>query len=125
MLKLKERDLNIFLREYNNALKGNPLTYYSQQIDQKVVFVTEDQGQLVGVVGSVSPNQRNRETLCPFCRKFRKGDEIRFVSIPVIGKKGEYSSIGQYCCSDMVKCNADIEETEALTEFVGYSYKKK
>lgn len=40
----------------------------------------------------------NREYLCAFCRKFRRGDEIVFATTSTPAKNnGEYSSIGQYC----------------------------
>ena len=125
MLKLKERDLDKLLREYNKAVEERPLTYFSQQIDQKIVFITEMDGELVGTVGQVSKNQKNRESLCPFCNRFRKGDEILFATNAYSGKNGEYSAVGQYFCTDYVRCNEEIEDTTVLDAFVGYSLKKK
>lgn len=125
MLKLKERDLDKFLREYNKAVQSGHLTYYSQIIDQKIVFIVESEGELIGTVGQVSRDKRVKESLCPFCRTFRRGDEIIFVTNKRSGRDGEYSTVGQYCCTDYVKCNLAIEDSSAMETFASYNQQKR
>lgn len=40
VLKLKDKALKIFVRGYNAAIVSKNLTYYSQRIDDKLVFIT-------------------------------------------------------------------------------------
>lgn len=126
ILKLKERDLNNFVKAYNAAVSKQPLTYYSQIIDQKIVFLTQIDGEFVGTVGQISKDRRNRESLCAFCRQFRRGDEIVFATTSTPAKNsGEYSAIGQYCCSDYNRCNNSIEDSSVLEDFVSFAMVKK
>lgn len=126
ILKLKERDLNNFVKAYNQVVSRQPLTYYSQIIDQKIVFLTQINGEFVGTVGQITKDRRNRESLCAFCRKFRRGDEIVFVTTSTSAKNNaEYSVIGQYCCSDYNRCNNSIEDSSVLDEFVSFAMVKK
>ena len=126
ILKLKERDLNNFVKQYNQAVSKQALTYYSQLIDQKIVFLTQIDGEFVGTVGQLSKDRRNRESLCVFCRQFRRGDEIVFATTSTPAKNsGEYSAVGQYCCSDYNRCNNAIEDSKALEEFVSFAMVKK
>lgn len=126
LLKLKEKDLKNFVKAYNQAVSKQPLTYYSQLIDQKIVFLTQIDGEFVGSVGQVSKDRRNRESLCAFCRQFRRGDEIVFATVSTPAKNGgEYSAIGQYCCSDHTRCNNSIEDSSVLEEFVSFAMVKK
>ena len=37
----------------------------------------------------------------------------------------EYSSIGQYCCSDYTRCNNSIEDSNTVEEFVRFAMVKK
>lgn len=126
ILKLKDRDLNNFVKAYNQVVSKQPITYYSQIIDQKIVFLTQINGEFVGTVGQVTKDRRNRESLCAFCRKFRRGDEIVFVTTSTsVKNNGEYSAIGQYCCSDYNRCNNSIEDSGVLDEFVSFAMVKK
>lgn len=120
ILKLKEKALNQFLRGYNETAERRPLTYYSQQIDEKMVFLYYQDGQFIGVVGNVSKSQKMRESLCAFCNNFRKGDEIVFVSNTVSSANGDYSTLGQYCCKDTEKCNSSILDPTGLVNFMTY-----
>ena len=36
---------------------------------------------------------------------------------------GEYSSVGQYCCSNYQQCNKDIVDSNKLIEFLSYGKK--
>lgn len=120
MLKLKDKALNSFVKGYNDAVAQRDLTYYSQRIDDKLVFLTQKDGELVGAVTQVSKAQRKGECLCHFCRKFRRGDEILFVTNSARTAKGEYSSLGQSICSDYERCNQDIEDRERVVKFLRY-----
>lgn len=125
VLKLKEKTMNQFLRGYNQMAKSRPLTYYSQQIDEKMVFLYYQDGQFMGVVGNISKTQRRREALCVFCNNFRNGEEIVFVTNAISSNSGDYSSIGLYCCKDTEKCNSSILNTDKLSNFMTYNGKQK
>lgn len=120
MLKLKDKALNSFVKGYNDAVAQRDLTYYSQRIDDKLVFLTQKDRELVGAVTQVSKAQRKGECLCHFCRKFRRGDEILFVTNSARTAKGEYSSLGQSICSDYERCNQDIVDRERVVKFLRY-----
>lgn len=120
MLKLKDKALKSFVSGYNTAVATKDLTYYSQRIDDKLIFLTQQDGELVGAVTQVSKSQRNGECLCHFCRRFRRGDDILFVTNSARTAKDEYSSIGQTICSDFETCNRSIEERENVVKFLQY-----
>lgn len=117
ILKLKEKDVKDFVKDYNKAVIKEPLLYYSKQIDQKVIFLTQIDGEFIANVGQSSKNSNSKETLCCFCNQFRRGDEIMFATTK-IGNKNEYKVIGQYCCSDYQKCNHEIENIKNLETFL-------
>lgn len=64
IFKLKGKALNQFVRGFNAAVIKRPLTYYSQQIDQKFIFIFDNDGEYHGVVGNVSKTHKTRESLC-------------------------------------------------------------
>lgn len=125
LIKLNERDLNGFVKRYNDAVSKSPLTYYSERIEQKIVFLTQIDGELVGLVSDVPKKQHTGESLCYFCRRFGRGDDVVFVSNVVRTSKTEYTSIGQYCCSDYTRCNSELEDESMVKSFIGYGLKKK
>lgn len=124
ILKLKEKALKQFVKGYNEAVARENLTYYSQRIDDKLVCLTEQNGEFVGAATDISKGKRNGECLCHFCRRFRRGDEIVFVTNSARTAKGEYSSIGQSICSDYEACNRDIEERQPVVKFLSYKLEK-
>jgi len=124
ILKLKDKALATFIKEYNAAVKNHDLTYYSQRIDDKLVFLTVKDGEFVGAATEVSKSQRNGECLCHACRRFRRGQEIVFVTNTAKSARGDYSSLGQNFCSDYETCNRDIEEGEELVKFLQYKLDK-
>lgn len=125
ILKLKDKTLKIFVKGYNDAIVSKDLTYYSQRIDDKLVCLTKQDNEFIGSVTNVTPNIRNRECLCYFCRQFRRGDDILFITNTAKTSKGEYSSIGQTVCSDYEMCNKDIESSAALVKFLRYKLDKE
>lgn len=125
ILKLKDKPLKIFVKGYNDAITNKNLTYYSQRIDDKLVFLTMDDNKFVGSVTNVTPNARNGECLCHFCRQFRRGNDILFITNTAKTSKGDYSSIGQTVCSDYSRCNKDIEARDAVVKFLKYKIKKE
>lgn len=125
LLKLKEKNLRAFVREYNAEIENKKLTYYSQRIDNKLVFLTIDGDKIVGTVTDITPNIRSKECLCHFCRQFRRGDDIIFVTNINKNHKGDYSSIGQTVCSNYEMCNKNIESREDLIKFLEYKKTKK
>lgn len=123
ILKLKERALKNFIRSYNQAVSQQGLSYYSQRIDDKFVFLTVDDGKFVGAVTDVSRHQRGGESLCMVCQRFRRGDEILFLTNPVKSAKGEYAAVGQSICSDYENCNHALEDRKRLVKFLQYRQK--
>lgn len=124
ILKLKDKALKNFIRGYNEAVSRQDLTYYSQRIDDRFVFLTIDNGEFVGAVTEVSRHQRSGECLCHVCRRFRRGDEILFLTNTAQTTKGDYSSIGQSICSDYEVCNQVVEERQPLVKFLRYKLEK-
>jgi len=125
IFKLNERDLNGFVKRYNEAVEERPLSYYSERIEQKIVFLTQIDGELIGLVSDLPKKQHTGESLCYFCRRFRRGDEIVFVTNAIKSNKELYTSIGQYCCTDYTRCNTDIEDETMMKSFIGHGSKKK
>lgn len=124
LLKLKDKTLKTFIRGYNEAVTRQNLTYYSQRIDDKLVFLTVQDGEFVGAATDVSKNQRNGECLCHVCRRFRRGNDITFVTNTAKTSKGDYSSIGQTICTDYESCNREVEERAPLVKFLKYKLDK-
>lgn len=124
MLKLKDKQLKSFIKGYNEAVAKKPLTYYSQRIDDKLVFMTVQDGEFIGAATEVSKDRRNGECLCYFCRRFRRGDDIVFVTNTARTAKGEYSSIGQTICSDYESCNRELEDKPPVVKFLRYHIDK-
>ena len=124
ILKLKDKALKNFIRGYNAAVSRQNLTYYSQRIDDKFVFLTVDNGEFVGSTTEVSRHQRTGECLCHVCRRFRRGDEILFITNTAQTTKGDYSSIGQTICSDYEACNQAVEDRKPLVKFLRYKLEK-
>jgi len=125
MLKLRERQLVSFVNEYNDVNAEKNLTYYGKQIDQKYVMISESSGELISTIADIPKETKNSETLCCFCKQFRKGNDIMFITSTAKKSNGEYNTIGQYCCSDYEKCNADIENNEGLVKFISFAQSKK
>lgn len=124
VLRLKDRSLKIFLRGYNDAMLNEKLTYYSQRIDDRLVCLAMKDNEFVGTVTNITPNIRNRECLCHFCRQFRRGDDILYITNTAKTIKGDYSSIGQTICSNYEMCNKDIESSDALVKFLSFKLEK-
>ncbi len=124
ILKLKDKALKAFVKGYNSAIINNNLTYYSQRIDDKLIYLTKFGNELIGSVTNVALNVRNREHLCHFCKQFRSGDEILFITNAAKGAKGNYSCVGQTACSDYEICNKHIESNDTLIEFLKYKSEK-
>ena len=124
-LKLKEKPMNSFVRGYNESTAKTSLTYYSQQIDEKLVLLHYKDGEFIGVVGDVLRKKGIGQSLCAFCNQFRRGEEIAMVTNNVKTPEGAYSTLGQYICLDHVKCNADILEENKLMDFMTYSGAKE
>lgn len=120
VLKLKDKALKIFVRGYNAAIVSKNLTYYSQRIDDKLVFFTTQDNMPLGLVSSINPNVRNKECLCYFCKQFRRGKDIVFITNSVKPKEGNYSCIGQTVCSDYEMCNRSIESNKTLVKIFKY-----
>ena len=125
LLKLKDKALKTFIKGYNDAVETHNLTYYSQRIDDKLVFLTVQDGEFVGAATDVSRSQRNGECLCHVCRRFKRGQEITFVTNTAKTTKGEYSSLGQTICSDYESCNREVEDREPLVKFLRYKLDKE
>lgn len=121
ILKLNDKTLKKFVKGYNDAVVNKDLTYYSQRIDDKLVFLTRQDDNSIGLVTNVNSNVRNKECLCHFCRQFRRGDEILFVKNITQTTKGYYSCIGQTVCSDYERCNKSIESNKTLIKFLRYN----
>lgn len=120
VLKLKDKALKLFVRGYNAAIVSKDLTYYSQRIDDKLVFFTTQDNMPLGLVSSINPNVRNKECMCYFCKQFRRGKNIVFITNSVKTKEGNYSCIGQTVCSDYEMCNRSIESNKTLVKFFKY-----
>ena len=58
------------------------------------------------------------------CRKFKRGQEIIFVTNTAKTTKGEYSSLGQTFCSDYESCNREVEDKAPLVKFLRYKLDK-
>ncbi|NMA50989.1 MAG: hypothetical protein GX951_03985 [Mollicutes bacterium] len=121
VLKLKGKQLSLFVKKYNEVVKNEKLTYYSTIIDNKFIMLTYKDGEYYGVVSIIPKNIRIKKNLCCFCKQFRDGDEIMFIqNVLSNSSSGKYNSIGQYCCSDYKKCNNNIENSEQLIKFLSY-----
>ena len=120
VLKLKDKALKTFVKGYNDAIVNNNLTYYSKRVDDKLIFLTKQDDELVGLVTNVNPNVKNKECLCYFCRQFRRGNDILFITNTSKSTKGYYSSMGQTVCSDYETCNRSIESNKTLIKFLRY-----
>ncbi len=123
-VKMPEKNLKRVVKNYNEAVLNEPLTYYSQQIDEKKVFVFPKDEECLMVLCDTSRYNGGRKILCDFCNGFRTSDEILFVSNTIKLNKEEYSTLGLNCCSDYIKCNQDILQTEKLTDFLRYGKEK-
>ena len=123
-LKLKDKPLKAFLKGYNEAIKNEDLTYYAQRIDDKLVILSKTEDEFVGAVTNVIRSNKKSQHLCPFCNKFRHGDEVIFISNVKSNQQGEYSSIGQTICEDYKMCNKDIQSKEALNTFLSFKLDK-
>lgn len=125
ILKLKEKSLKAFVKDYNNAIEGKNLTYYSKKMDDKLVLLSQHDGELIGAVTQGFSFKGNKECLCYFCGKFRRGNEILFVTNSVRTAKGKYASIGQTICSDFELCNKNIEKKQNVIRFLSYGKQMK
>lgn len=124
-LKLNDKQLSLFVKQYNDAVQRMPLTYFSTVIDNKFIIMTYKNDEYYGLVSTIPKDTRFKKNLCCFCKQFRDGDDIMFIhNVKSNSSSGEYSSIGQYCCSSYEKCNKDIENSEQLISFLTY-YKMK
>lgn len=124
MLKLKDKQLKTFIKSYNEAVAKKSLTYYSQRIDDKLVFMTVQDGEFVGAATEISKGRCKGKSLCHFCNSFKMGDEIVFVTNSVRTAKDEYSSIGQTICSDYESCNREVENKPPIIKFLKYHIDK-
>lgn len=120
ILKLKQKQLIKFIKSYNDAIKVHNLTYFSMILDNKFIILTVSNGKYYGNVSEISKEIRNKKSLCYFCNSFRDGNEIIFATNTLKKSNGEYSSIGQYCCSNYQKCNKEIIDINNLIEFLTY-----
>lgn len=118
VLKLKDKQLNNFVKSYNEAIKKENLTYFSKVIDNKYIILFEKNDKFYGAVTEVSKERKVRKNLCYICNNFRIGDEIFFVANTTKKTNGEYNTIGHYCCSNYKKCNNDIIDSKKLKEFL-------
>lgn len=123
ILKLKEKTLKFFLKGYNSAISNKNLTYYSQRINDILVYLTKQDNQFIGAVTNVKPNSRKSECLCHFCKQFRRGDDVIFVTTSKT-TKDNYSCIGNSVCSDYEMCNKNIESRRPLIKFLKYGLDK-
>lgn len=123
ILKLKQKQLMLFLKVYNEAVKKEDLTYFSARQDNKFIFMTYKDGEFYGAVSDLPKDEKHKKSPCCFCNSFRNGDEIVFATNTLKKSNGEYSSIGQYCCSDYQQCNKDIVDSDKLIEFLSYGKK--
>ncbi len=123
VLKLKQKQLLLFVKAYNEAVKNENLTYFSKQIDNKFIVLACNDGEYYGTVSSMPKNSKYKKSLCCFCNSFRNGDEITFVTNSLRKGNDEYRSIGQYCCSDYQQCNKDIVDSSNLIRFLSFNKK--
>ena len=108
ILKLKEKSLKAFVKDY-----------------KKQVVLSQHDGELIGAVTQGFSFKGNKECLCYFCGKFRRGNEILFVTNSVRTAKGKYASIGQTICSDFELCNKNIEKKQNVIRFLSYGKQMK
>ena len=127
IFKLKDKQLNNFVKSYNEAIKKENLTYFSKVIDNKYIILSFKNGEFYGTVTEIPKERKFKKNLCYICDNFRTGDEIYFVTNTSKKATGEYNTIGQYCCSDYQKCNKDIIDSEKLIDFLSHTkkYEKK
>ncbi len=123
-IKMASKNLKEIARNYNETIKQESLTYYSQIIDTKMVFIFFHDDELHTVLCDVSQYNGVRKLHCRFCNSFRQSCEMGFVSNTIKFKKNEYSTLGINCCLDYNKCNQDILETQKLTDFMSYGKNK-
>ena len=108
---------------YNEAVKKENLTYFSARQDNKFIIMTYKDGEYYGTVSDLPKDAKHKKSLCCFCNTFRNGNEIVFATNTLKKSNGEYSSVGQYCCSDYQQCNKDIVDSDKLIEFLSYGKK--
>lgn len=120
VLKLKDKQLKLFLKQYNERVQNENLTYFSTVVDDKFIVLTYKDGEFYGNVCTNVGNERQRENLCVFCNSFRKGSEITFITNTITKSGTLYASHGQYCCSDYELCNKDITNSEKMFKFLTY-----
>lgn len=123
ILKLKQKQLMLFLKAYNEAVKKENLTYFSARQDNKFIIMTYKDGEYYGIASDLPKDAKHKKSLCCFCNSFRNGDEIVFATNTLKKSNGEYSSVGQYCCSNYKQCNKDIVDSDKLIEFLSYGKK--
>lgn len=67
ILKLKPKQLMLFLKAYNEAVKKEDLTYFSARQDNKFIFMTYKDGEFYGAVSDLPKEAKHKKSLCCFC----------------------------------------------------------
>ena len=116
-VKLKEKPLRLSLNGYNDTISNTNLTYYSYPIDDKVVLILPKEDKIIANIARVSNINKLGESLCYFCKQFRKNFDMVHITNEK-SSKDNYDTVTQTVCKDYLVCNRSILNTDNLKEFI-------
>ena len=116
-VKLKEKPLRLALKGYNYTISNTNLTYYSYPIDDKVVLILPKEDKIIANIARVSNINKLGESLCYFCKQFRKNFDMDHITNEK-SSKDNYDTVTQTVCKDYLVCNRSILNTDNLEEFI-------
>ena len=116
-VKLKEKPLRQVLRGYNDTVENTHLTYYSHPIDDKTILILPKEDKILANIARVANINKLGESLCYFCKQFRKNFEMVHITNER-SSKDNYDTVTQTVCKDYLVCNRSILNTENLEEFI-------
>lgn len=108
--KLKAPDINTIDTKEMSYLGWNDVS-----ANRKYIVYKNEADQFEGIYGEISPNKV--KGFCNICNA--ESDIALFLNKTKQNKsEGTYTKKGDYICHDSVKCNQNLENIEALYEFV-------
>ncbi|UBH22416.1 FusB/FusC family EF-G-binding protein [Macrococcus armenti] len=108
--KLKAPDVNTMDTKETSYLGWNDVS-----ANRKYIVYKNEADQFEGIYGEISPNKV--KGFCNICNA--ESDVALFLNKTKQNKsEGTYTKKGDYICHDSVKCNQNLENIEALYEFV-------
>jgi len=94
------------------------LSYFSLQIDNKLVLLTHQNNIHVSAICGITKNNKAHGSICYFCNNIRNAEDIMFISNTANSKRDGIHTIGVYSCAEYAKCNRVITDTEKMMSFM-------